>query len=110
MYTIPKDAMWRDVYGWAMEMDSQEEADEYFLALVEYNMKAGVDREEAEKVARDNLGYWAGYYDDETRQRVERLFRCSHPIFGSIEKNGPPTPEAAFLAGMRMGEKAKKES
>jgi hypothetical protein len=51
-------------------------------------------------VERHNLGYFAGYYDNETRERVERLFKCSHPIFGSIAKNGAPTAKEALAAGM----------
>jgi hypothetical protein len=39
---------------------------------------------------------------------VERLFRCSHPIFGSIAENGEPSPEAAFNAGVDFAEKMKK--
>ncbi len=56
-------------------------------------MSFGKTREEAEEIERANLGYWAGYYRPETRERVERLFRCAHPFFGSIAEKGPPTPE-----------------
>lgn len=85
-----------------MEITDQAKADEYFEALVRRHMKYfGQSREEAERVNRINLGYYAGYYDDGTRTRVERLFRCSHPIFGAIARNGPPTPEEAFAAGRK---------
>lgn len=40
-------------------------------------------REEAERVERFNIGYWTGYYDSATAARVQRLFRCEHPFFGS---------------------------
>lgn len=53
----------------------------------------GKTREEAEQIERSNLGYYAGYHLDETRERVERLFRCAHPVFGSIAENGPATLE-----------------
>jgi hypothetical protein len=59
----------------------------------------------AERFVRAQVGYFAGYYDDETRARVERLFKCSHPVFGSIETNGPASPAAAFRAGIELGKR-----
>ncbi|TXH09637.1 MAG: hypothetical protein E6R03_16465 [Hyphomicrobiaceae bacterium] len=48
------------------------------------------------------LGF-AGYYDSETRERVERLFKCEHPIFGAIATKGQPTAELAFALGVIRG-------
>jgi len=87
-------------YTPAMTIQNQQEADNYFEELVLHNMSFGNSREKAESVERENLGYWAGYYDPETRKRVESLFKCEHPIFGSIEKHGTPSPATAFYAGM----------
>ena len=90
-----------EVYDPAMYVEDQALADRYFAALVAHLRKLGIDSA-PEKVARENLGYWAGYYGGETRARVERLFRCAHPVFGAIAENGPPTPEQAFAAGQRL--------
>jgi len=90
-------------YGPAMKIETQEEANEYLERCVRHNMNFGNTREEAESIEKSNLGYYAGYYDDETRRRVERLFKCAHPVFGSIEEKGPPTLREAFELGMRMG-------
>jgi len=99
-----------EVYGPAMEIKDQAEADDYFEQLVQQSMEQhGKTREEAVAMNRSNLGYYAGYYDNETRERVERLFKCAHPIFGSIAVKGPPTPEQAFKMGQEMGEKVKRE-
>ena len=99
-----------DVYEPAMEIQTQAEADAYFEKLVGDTItNYGKSREEAERIIRENLGYYAGYYGNETRARVERLFRCEHPIFGSLEKNGSPTFEQALKAGMDYAEKRKKE-
>jgi hypothetical protein len=92
-----------DKYGPAMLITDQTEADEYFERCVAHNMSFGQDRQEAEHINRVNLGYWAGYYSSETRARVEKLFRCSHPIFGAIAEVGVPTPEEAFQAGIARG-------
>ena len=63
-------------------------------------------QEEAEGLARGNLGYWAGYFDHATRERVERLFRCEHPVFGSVAEKGPPTPEEAFRLGVEWAKRS----
>lgn len=91
-----------DKYRPAMEIRDQAEADAYFEACVLHTMTFGRTREEAERIERCNLGYFAGYYDDETRARVERLYRCAHPIFGSIAERAAPTPKEAFEAGVRL--------
>lgn len=91
-------------YGPAMQIRDQAEADAYFEECVQHTMSFGKSRLEAMQVEKANLGYYAGYYDDETRARVEKLFKCSHPIFGAIA-NGKPTPEEAFEMGQRMAEK-----
>jgi len=91
-------------YGPAMEITDQAAADAYFEECVQYHLRKEVKpRDEVEAIERANLGYYAGYYDTETRRRVERLFKCVHPIFGSIAENGPPTPEEAFKAGLKAG-------
>ena len=92
-----------DKYGPAMQIAEQSEADAYFERCVQHCMKWGNARDEAERIERANLGYYAGYYSNETRRRVERLFRCAHPVFGSIEQRGAPTQEEALRAGMALG-------
>jgi len=87
-------------YGPAMEMTDQAQADAYFEECVAHTMSFGSSREQAESIERQNLGYYAGYYSHETRERVERLFHCTHPVFGAIKDNGPPTPLQAFNSGV----------
>jgi hypothetical protein len=95
-------------YAPAMKITDQTEADAYFEACVQHTLGfnrfllQGRTREEAEAIERRNIGYYAGYYSNETRERVERLFRCEHPFFGSIAKNGPPTAEQAFKMGQDL--------
>lgn len=99
MEPIPMEATIRECYAPAMEITEQGAADACFERLVERGMAFGQTREEAESIQKQNLGYYAGYYDSETRRRVERLFQCAHPIFGSIEEKGEPTAEEAFEMG-----------
>ncbi|MFA5418784.1 MAG: hypothetical protein WC341_10020 [Bacteroidales bacterium] len=107
----------------AMHITDQADADQYKEAYIRFikahiisdAIKEGKTTEEidlnsraysqrAEEVANSNLGYFAGYYDDAIRERVERLFHCSHPVFGAI-KDGSPTPAEAFKMGMEFGKK-----
>jgi len=90
--------------GPAMEITDPEDAKQYLEDYVNY-IQAALDKEPRDdsktalEIAGVNLGYYAGYYDNETRERVERLFDCSHPVFGKAAE-GTPTPEEAFEAGV----------
>ncbi len=101
---MKRDITYGEKYSPAMKMTDEAEAGRYFEECVAHQMGFGTSREVAERIERSNLGYFAGYYDDATRECVERLFHCVHPIFGAIAVNGPPTPEQAFAAGLKMGE------
>lgn len=117
MIDFPNGITWDAKYDPAMNIYTQEEADEYFEACVQHFLRLQMQdgfspkRDLAEQIERTNLGYWAGYYDNETRARVEKLFNCAHPVFGAIAECGPPTPEEAFKMGMQWaGElKAKRQ-
>ncbi|HVX56947.1 MAG TPA: hypothetical protein VHA37_04395 [Candidatus Saccharimonadales bacterium] len=98
-----------ELLGPAMEITDQAEADEYFELLVERCLeKEPMLRSMAEAIQRDNLGYFAGYYGNDTRERVERLFKCAHPVFGKIAERGAPTPEQAFEMGMKAAMESKR--
>ena len=101
---MKRDITLGDKYGPAMEIIDAAEAQEYFERCVLHSMTHfGKSREEAEQVERSNLGYCAGYYSEETRRRVERLFSCAHPVFGAIAEHGQPTVEEALEMGKRLG-------
>ncbi len=98
---FPAEMTIRDKYAPAMEIADQAEADAYFERCIQHTMTFGADRLEAERIERINLGYYAGYYDAETQERVNRLFKTTHPVFGDVR----PTPGCALEAGKRMAEK-----
>lgn len=66
----------------AMKVQSEEEARAYFNAYATYLRRFCPTDEEARSVARVNIGYWTGYMDTATAERVRRLFGFGHPIFG----------------------------
>lgn len=89
----------------AMTITDQEDADQYLASYISY-IQNDIDNDpnrindNAEDIAKSNLGYFAGYYNNETRERVERLFLAQHPFFGSVKNN--ITPEQAFRMGQNL--------
>jgi hypothetical protein len=76
-----------ETLGPAMTITEQADADQYLKAYTAHiqevmDREGGEHPKTAEQVAKTNLGYYSGYYDPETMVRVQRLFRCVHPIFG----------------------------
>ena len=93
----------------AMGITTQEDADQYLKDYIAYIEKWPLESgETAEQIAKITLGYYAGYCDNETRERVERLFKCSHPIFGKV-KDHVPTDKEAFALGVASVSKQKSE-
>ena len=90
-----------ETYDPAMRITDQTEADNYFEWLVQQRISSGLTRAEAETVERQNLGYYAGYYDHATRLRVEELFRCEHPLLPPA-REGEPTTEQCLAVGLNL--------
>jgi hypothetical protein len=89
----------------AMNITDQNDAIQYFTAYAQFmfqHYEPSDTYENAVKICKSNLGYYAGYYDSETRKRVEKLFSCVHPFFGSIKDNGEPTAVQAFELGKNL--------
>lgn len=105
---LPLEITIGDKYGPAMQITSQEEADLYFELCVQHSISLGNNRQEAIEIEKSNLGYYAGYYDPETRLRVERLFRAKHPFFGSAKNS--ITNEEAFELGLKEGKRQANQS
>ncbi len=73
-------------YGPAMGVKTKSEAKTKFAELVEHAMHVDLNltRETAVAQERNNLGYYAGYYDRETQERVQALYGAPHPLFGPV--------------------------
>ena len=57
------------------------------------------------EIAKSNLGYFAGYYNQEVCDIIYKTYQCSHPIFG--DKPFSVNPEEAYRKGLEMGGKLK---
>lgn len=91
-------------YSRAMGIETQAEANREFERLVQSTMRnLGKTREEAERIERTSLGYYAGYYSVEVQARVERLFGAVHPVFGATTNPHQLTPEEVLRIGMQVG-------
>jgi hypothetical protein len=53
----------------------------------------------ARDALRHDIGYFAGYYDHATADRVYEMYDTDHPVFGRTH----PTPAVAFRMGLEMG-------
>lgn len=91
----------------AMKITDKKDADQYLKDYIKYIDSFQEKDASSESIAKSNLGYYAGYYSNEVRERVEKLFCCSHPVFGSIKENGIPTPQEAFDMGKNMNKHVK---
>lgn len=102
-----KKLTYEDTLGPAMKITDPEDAKQYFSAYVSFMQEAlrkeGKDASDAVRIVKANLGYYAGYYDQETFNRVTQLFNCNHPVFGS---NLPHTSLDAVKAGKKAAERS----
>jgi hypothetical protein len=96
----PDGATYGEMYDPAMEVQTEQEAAAYLDRLIRYQVAHGVHPDIATKIIKVNLAYWAAYGSHERRERIERLYGCEHPVFGSIKENGPPTTNEAFQLGL----------
>lgn len=85
----------------------REKAKRYFDALVDHCVKTcaaerpneNIDKEKAEKIIHSNIGYWAGYHERGTIEKVHDVFGSAHPVFGKET----PSPSDAFNMGVELG-------
>ena len=83
------------------KITEKADAMQYKNAYVEFTEKHIKENEplSALQIVNANIGYYAGYGSNDDRKRIEELFECSHPVFGSVKQNGIPTGKEAFECG-----------
>ena len=102
-----------EIFEQALKIRDKEDAQQYLQSYSYWILVKNVGKpmvKEPIDIAKENFGYWAGYYSHDTRYKIESLFECEHPVFGSIAKKGPPTAEQAFKLGLEIGKKAADKS
>ncbi len=93
-----------EIYDPAMAVQSEEEAEAYLQRIIRYMQRETTEMPEsdARQIALKNIGYWTGYYDHATADRVMALYHTAHPIFGTSH----PTLAETFAKGIEMGQAA----
>ena len=74
-----------ETLGLAMGITKQHEADAFFRVLVDRLRRLGYNdytEDEAIKLVKSNLGYYAGYCGSSTQARVNKLYCTRHPVLG----------------------------
>ena len=99
-----------DKYEPAMSITEQSEADAYFARCVEHCMSHGPNPVESARIERINLGFYAAFKGDETRTRVEKLFKATHPVLGSIIERGPVSVGDAIEIGRKLNQQVMAEN
>ena len=71
----------------------------FLTSYVEYIVSESKNNDaEAERIAKSNLGYFAGYYSSEVYETINKAYGAVHPVFG-----GNPfevSPEEAYRKGL----------
>ena len=99
-----------EVFDKALQLakENKEEAKNFFKLYIEYileNNDKVNSLEEAEKIAKANFGYFAGYYNPEVCDIIYKTYQCSHPIFG--DKPFSVSAEDAYKKGIEISSKLK---
>jgi CRISPR/Cas system CSM-associated protein Csm2 small subunit len=93
-----------EVFNLALKLakEDTEEAKNWFYEYVNYiSMKNHFSWDKSIEIAKSNLGYFAGYYDRETCDIINKVYGAQHPIFGCNPFD--VSPENAFNKGMEIG-------
>ena len=97
-----------EVFNLALKLakESPEEAKEFFYEYVNYISTANhYSWDKSIEIAKCNLGYFAGYYDRETYDIINKIYEAQHPIFGCNPFD--VSSKDAFNKGMEIGLKEK---
>lgn len=90
----------RDFLDKAMSITTKDSAVALLMLYSSYiASENNISLKEALDIAKSNIAYYTGYVNPNTREIVEELFDCEHPIFGKIKENGNPTSKECFYCG-----------
>jgi hypothetical protein len=89
----------------ALRCTSKEDATKWFEHEIGLVMAAtGVERDHAEAVIKEHLGYASGYYSLEVAKRIYEFWGAEHPFFGTPEERSKYTAEELLEIGMAVGQ------
>lgn len=75
-----------DLFDYALKLAKEKSkyCKDFFNAYINYILEKNTELtlKDATKRAKDNFGYWAGYYGDEIRKLIADTYNALHPYFG----------------------------
>lgn len=81
-HTIDSSMTWGEWFESAIACKTEEDAKAWLDIEIKRHKKLyGNSKRKALPLIHSNLGYMAGYYDQETASKVLALFGAAHPIF-----------------------------
>ena len=84
----------------------KDEAQDFFYQYVNHiSFTNKYSWDKSIEIAKSNLGYFAGYYNQEVCDIIYKTYQCSHPIFGDKPFNVDPVE--AFNIGYNMAKNSK---
>jgi len=98
----------REVFDEALRLakTDKDEAQDFFYQYVNHiSFVNKYSWDKSIEIAKSNLGYFAGYYNQEVCDIIYKTYQCSHPIFGN--KPFSVNPEEAYRKGLEIGSKLK---
>ena len=91
-----------EIFNTALDVAETGDGDRcqaFLTSYVEYIVSESNNNvAEAENIAKSNLGYFAGYYNSEVYETINKAYGAVHPVFG-----GNPfevSPEEAYKWGL----------
>lgn len=87
--------------GLQLAKENKKEAQEFFKQYIQFILEDNDEVhtiEEAERIAKSNFGYFAGYYNSNVCDLIYKTYQCSHPIFG--DKPFDVSSEEAYKKGL----------
>lgn len=75
-----------EIFNTALDVAKTGNSDrcqEFLTSYVEYIVsESNRNVAEAEDIAKSNLGYFAGYYNSEVYETINKAYGAVHPVFG----------------------------
>lgn len=91
-----------EIFNTALDVAKTGNSDrcqKFLTSYVEYIVsESNLNVAEAENIAKSNLGYFAGYYNSEVYETINKAYGAVHPVFG-----GNPfdlSPEEVYKWGL----------
>lgn len=104
------DDLFRYCTDLAKKRRTEKDAVEMFNGYAKYIGEVNsLSDEKAMECAKRNFGYYAGYFDRETEDIVNKVFDACHPMFGGRNSHDVD-PKEAFELGQKFGAQQKAEN